>query len=516
MKKRADQNFAQESAPLPHATGAGQIPFTCKVLLVVALGVAWMTSLATHNIAYAQDEAPNRDRGILVASVHEGSPAAEAGVVRGDILMAVNGEAVDLTAELLQLLGGLDAESEVELTVLHGDELRTLRAQLESSGQGGYLGIVPCCDGPSAGAVWLGEGPRMAPNVLLPGGAQEFIIRPRVAGATVMEVMPESPAAEAGLQAGDHIVAVDEQPIDNEHSLAAVIASFAPGDEITLEVRRGGMAVQLQQELEWAEATADGAEDAKEKVTEEEVAEEEVEKITPQTPAEEAAADEAGATEEVTSTVKLETETLVVTLGENPDAPGSAYLGVRYADAANRLRFVGEPFAEGGSIFPPVDGHPFGNGPFYGRPPQRFHFFQGVPNPRHIPNADAEISALIVSVAPNSPAAEAGLQAGEIIVALNGEPLDDPNLLRAEISQLSPGDEIVLTVRQPAGDDAGKANAPEQNDTEKDDPKEGDTEENVDSQREVTVTLGENEDGGAWLGVQIGLSIRLEQMNVTE
>ncbi|MCB0085102.1 MAG: hypothetical protein KDE47_29380, partial [Caldilineaceae bacterium] len=72
--------------------------------------------------------------------------------------------------------------------------------------------------------------------------------------------------------------------------------------------------------------------------------------------------------------------------------------------------------------------------------------------------------------------------------ALNGEPLTDPAQLKEQIAQLAPGDEIVLTVRQPAQataeTDSGKT----------DSNKTG-------AEREVTVTLGENEQGETWLGV---------------
>ena len=52
-------------------------------------------------------------------------------------------------------------------------------------------------------------------------------------------IFPDSPAAEAGLQAGDIIVAVDGTRVDEDHDLSTLILPHAPGDTITLRILRG-------------------------------------------------------------------------------------------------------------------------------------------------------------------------------------------------------------------------------------------------------------------------------------
>jgi putative serine protease PepD len=58
-------------------------------------------------------------------------------------------------------------------------------------------------------------------------------------GADVVEVEPGSAAAAAGIRAGDVITAVGDRAISSSTELTAAIRSQAPGEEVTLTVRRG-------------------------------------------------------------------------------------------------------------------------------------------------------------------------------------------------------------------------------------------------------------------------------------
>jgi membrane-associated protease RseP (regulator of RpoE activity) len=53
-------------------------------------------------------------------------------------------------------------------------------------------------------------------------------------GALILEVVPGTPADQAGLMAGDVISAVDRAPIDRDHPLANMIEQYKPGDQITI------------------------------------------------------------------------------------------------------------------------------------------------------------------------------------------------------------------------------------------------------------------------------------------
>jgi putative serine protease PepD len=54
-------------------------------------------------------------------------------------------------------------------------------------------------------------------------------------------VVPGGPADEAGLEAGDVILAIDGEPVEGSSELIVAIRSRRPGETITLTVRRDGV-----------------------------------------------------------------------------------------------------------------------------------------------------------------------------------------------------------------------------------------------------------------------------------
>jgi S1-C subfamily serine protease len=68
-------------------------------------------------------------------------------------------------------------------------------------------------------------------------------------GAWITQVVPGSPADEAGLQEGDIIQQVDGREVDGKHTLPDLINAHRPGDTIELAVQRGRRELRVEVEL---------------------------------------------------------------------------------------------------------------------------------------------------------------------------------------------------------------------------------------------------------------------------
>ena len=68
-------------------------------------------------------------------------------------------------------------------------------------------------------------------------------------GALIIEVVPDSPADEAGLKEGDIIRAVDGREVHEDHPLAELIGSYEPGEQIELTIIRDGRRITVDVEL---------------------------------------------------------------------------------------------------------------------------------------------------------------------------------------------------------------------------------------------------------------------------
>jgi putative serine protease PepD len=65
-------------------------------------------------------------------------------------------------------------------------------------------------------------------------------------GARIASVQSGGPASKAGLQGGDIVTAVNGQPVNTTNQFVATIANYAPGDTVTLTVKRGGQTKSLK------------------------------------------------------------------------------------------------------------------------------------------------------------------------------------------------------------------------------------------------------------------------------
>ena len=157
--------------------------------------------------------------GATVAEVQANSPASQAGLRKGDVVVGLNGRPVRGAAELRARLGVVPVGDTVELQVQRGAEKRTLKAQvgaIESGATGG-----------SAVQELAGAAFQDAEKNGLPG---------RNRAVLVTAVKPESPAFRHGLRAGDLIIGVNGRRVGSVQELAKTLKARGG---VQLNVLRG-------------------------------------------------------------------------------------------------------------------------------------------------------------------------------------------------------------------------------------------------------------------------------------
>ena len=168
--------------------------------------------------------------GAVISSVEPGTPADEAGLRVGDVVIAVNGEAVDNSADLRQKIGLHRPGDEVEITYLRDGKERSARVVLADGGGTRKAGRA------KAGADVL-AGVRLAPlDRRHPAWGE-------VEGVVVTEVAPGSPAARAGLEPGDVITAVNLRPVKRIRDIDRALEEA--GRAVALKIWRDGREMLL-------------------------------------------------------------------------------------------------------------------------------------------------------------------------------------------------------------------------------------------------------------------------------
>ena len=79
---------------------------------------------------------------------------------------------------------------------------------------------------------------------ITPALAESFDLKSNK-GALVSEVVPDAPAAKAGLKEGDVITAVNGQPVTDANDLKLQVSALSPGTKLNLDVLRDGEKTQL-------------------------------------------------------------------------------------------------------------------------------------------------------------------------------------------------------------------------------------------------------------------------------
>jgi serine protease Do len=249
--------YAQESTA-PLALLDTQEPATADRAFSIMLGGDAFLGVGTEDITkenmgrYGLREV----RGVGVTQVIKDSPAEKAGLKKDDVILRFDGESVTSARKLSRLVGEASADQTVRLTISRGGAEQEVTATLSKHNLSNLLGagirdevfrdlqkdLPQMKDFPSMTAdgnfVFSFGGNRrigISTQALTKQLADFFGAKD--GGVLITSVSENSPAAKAGLKAGDVITAVDGEKVDSTGDVSRAVNKKEDGD-VSLTILR--------------------------------------------------------------------------------------------------------------------------------------------------------------------------------------------------------------------------------------------------------------------------------------
>jgi len=179
------------------------------------------------------------EKGALVADVTKDGPADKARIQRGDVIVVFDGQEIKEMSELPYIVASTPVGKTVTVEVIRKGDKKTFQVKIGELKEEKQAGVVPEAK-PKLGMSVEEITPELAKNY----GLTE------TTGVVVVQVDEGTPAAEAGLRAGDVILEIDQDPVEDVRGFSRKLEDYEKGDTILFLVRRQGATLFLTLKVE--------------------------------------------------------------------------------------------------------------------------------------------------------------------------------------------------------------------------------------------------------------------------
>ena len=163
--------------------------------------------------------------GALVSSVERNGPAAKAGLEPGDVILSFNGQAIDRSSDLPPLVASMAPGNTAQMEVWRNKQRKTLTVKVEE------MQAAP------AQASHGSDDRQPKLGLSLRPLTQQELAQAQVPKGLIVEQVGNGPAAKAGIQPGDVILAVNGGQVSNINELRKELEKN--GKNVALLVMRG-------------------------------------------------------------------------------------------------------------------------------------------------------------------------------------------------------------------------------------------------------------------------------------
>ena len=176
----------------------------------------------------------DRPAGALVAQTLDDGPAAKSGIKVGDVILSVNGQKIEESADLPHLIGNLKPGAKADMEIIRDGKRQSISVT---------VGDMPKDDDLVAGGEHGSDraSNRLGITVANLTAEQKQTLDIQ-SGVVINKVSGDGPAAAIGLRPGDVITHLNNQPIESASTFEKITSSLPASRSISMRVVRDGRA----------------------------------------------------------------------------------------------------------------------------------------------------------------------------------------------------------------------------------------------------------------------------------
>ena len=180
-------------------------------------------------------------KGVLISDVFKGQPAEKAGIKRGDVVLSIDGKAVESSNELKNIVAYLPPGKKIPVVLMRDGKEITLYVVLNERDEA----TISKLSSSEKAKEQEGEADTIQKIGITVSGLtddirSQFKIDASVSGVVVTDVDPISQAASEGIQVGDVIQEINRQSVNSVKDFNKIVKTLKKGSPVLFLINRQG------------------------------------------------------------------------------------------------------------------------------------------------------------------------------------------------------------------------------------------------------------------------------------